>query len=296
MNKPNRILLALILAAASINVHAKPTKHHHHKPAKEHKMEQNSNKQVALNAANALFKDYDVDGIKKYFAQNYIQHNPHVPTGIKPVIGFAPMLKQAGTTTQNHRILVDGDLVVMHNTYNNAEAFGAKQVVAFDIFRIANGKVAEHWDAITPLVEKTASGRTQIDGPTQVTDLDKTQANKALVKNFVEDVLLGKAPQKITEYISTTEYHQHNAGIKDGLAGLNEAIGQLMSQNNMFKYTKVHKVLGQGNFVLTASEGEWGGKPQAFYDLFRVQNGKIVEHWDVIQEIPAQMAHNNGMF
>ena len=116
------------------------------------------------------------------------------------------------------------------------------------------------------------------------------------MKNFVDDVLFGKAPQKITDYISTTEYHQHNVGIKDGLDGLNEAIGALMAQNNMFKYNKVHKVLGEGNFVVTVSEGEWSGKPQAFYDLFRVQDGKIVEHWDVVQEIPAQMAHGNGMF
>lgn len=294
MKKSHQIAIALLLAATVINVSAETPQSQ--QPAKELKMEHNAVKQVAINAVNAFFKDYDVEGIKQYFAQDYIQHNPHVPTGIEPVIGFTPLLKQAGTTTKNHRILVDGDLAVMHNTYNNAEAFGAKQVVTFDIFRVANGKVAEHWDAINPLAEKTASGRTQVDGPTQVVDLDKTQANKTLVKNFVDDVLFGKAPQKITDYISTTEYHQHNVGIKDGLDGLNEAIGQLMAQNNMFKYSKIHKVLGEGNFVLTVSEGEWNSKPQAFYDLFRVQDGKIVEHWDMVQEIPAKMAHGNGMF
>lgn len=293
MKKLQPIAIALMLAATGMNVSAQAPKTH--QPHKEIKMEQ-SNKQVAINAMNAFFKDYSVEGIKKYFAQDYIQHNPNVPTGIEPVIGFAPMLKQAGTTMQNHRIFVDGDLVVMHNTYDNVEALGAKKVVAFDVFRIANGKVAEHWDAISPLADKTASGRTQVDGPTQVTDLDKAQANKALVKSFVDDVLFGKAPQRITDYISTTQYHQHNTAIKDGLDGLGEAIGQLVAANNMFKYSKVHKVLGEGNFVLTVSEGEWFGKPQAFYDLFRLQDGKIVEHWDVIQEIPAKMAHSNGMF
>jgi len=65
----------------------------------------------------------------------------------------------------------------------------------------------------------------------------------------------------------------------------------------MFQYKKIHKVLGEGNFVLTVSEGEWGGKPQVFYDLFRAQNGKMVEHWDVIQENPTQgLTNNNGMF
>lgn len=49
--------------------------------------------------------------------------------------------------------------------------------------------------------------------------------------------------------------------------------------------THIHKVIGQGNFVLTVSEGLIDGEPTAFYDLFRVENGKIAEHWDVIEAI-----------
>jgi predicted SnoaL-like aldol condensation-catalyzing enzyme len=65
----------------------------------------------------------------------------------------------------------------------------------------------------------------------------------------------------------------------------------------MFKYTKIHKVLGEGNFVLTVSEGEWNGKQHAFYDLLRFEDGLAVEHWDVIQEIPGEnLANDNGMF
>jgi predicted SnoaL-like aldol condensation-catalyzing enzyme len=131
-----------------------------------------------------------------------------------------------------------------------------------------------------------------------VEDLDKTEANKALAVALIEDVLMGKNPEKITEHISAEQYDQHNPQIKDGLTGIVEAVEYLTSQNNMFKYTKIHKVLGEGNFVLTVSEGEWnGGKKHAFYDLFRMKGGKIVEHWDVIQEIPTEgLAHNNGMF
>ena len=107
---------------------------------------------------------------------------------------------------------------------------------------------------------------------------------------------LVKPHKKSQSILTLSNNHQHNVGIKDGLAGLNEAIGQLIEHNDMFKYNKVHKVLGEGNFVVTVSEGEWHGKPQAFYDLFRLENGLIVEHWDVVQEVPAQMAHSNGMF
>ncbi|MEM6517113.1 MAG: hypothetical protein AAF688_13085, partial [Bacteroidota bacterium] len=160
-----------------------------------------------------------------------------------------------------------------------------------------NGKIAEHWDALQPFATETASGRTQVNGSTVIVDLDKTEANKALAKSMVEDILMGKNPNKITEYISTEQYDQHNPAIKDGLDGIIEAVQYLSSQNNMFQYTKIHKVLGEGNFVLTVSEGKWNGTTNVFYDLLRFENGKAVEHWDVIQEIPTEnLANDNGMF
>jgi len=253
-------------------------------------------KEIAIKAQDAFFKDYNATEVKKYFREDYIQHNPHVPTGLEPVLNFLPELKTAGTTYQNHRLLEDGDFIIMHNTYSNAEAFGAKDVVTFDVWRMQDGQVAEHWDAIAPIVKETASGRSQFDGPTIVEDVDKTEVNKKLIANFMEDVFFGKAPEKISEYISSEQYDQHNTMVKDGLDGLNEALAFLASQNNMFEYHKVHRILGEGNFVLTQSEGHWNGKPQAFYDLFRIKDGQIVEHWDIIQQIPAEMAHDNGMF
>ncbi len=229
---------------------------------------------------------------------DYIQHNPFIPTGLEPFIQMLPVLQENGTTAENIRMFQDGNYVFMHNIWKNAKPFGADEMVSFDIIRVdENGKIAEHWDAMTPLVKETASGRTQTDGPTVATDLDKTEENKALAEALVADVLMGKTPNKITDYISAEQYHQHNPGINDGLSGIVEAVEHLTAQNNMFKYTKIHKVLGEGNFVLTISEGEWNGKQQVFYDLFSFENGKAVAHWDVIQEIPTEgLANENGMF
>ncbi len=263
-------------------------------PSKQSNM---NNKEIVGTFLGAVMQQ-DADKMRELANTNYIQHNPFIPTGLEPFIQMLPILKENGTTAENIRMFQDGNYVFMHNIWRNAKPFGADEMVSFDIIRLdENGKVAEHWDAMTPLVNKTASGRTQTDGSTTVTDLDKTEANKALAKSMVEDILMGKNPNNITNYISSQQYDQHNPDIKDGLSGIMEAVEYLTAQNNMFKYTKIHKVLGEGNFVLTISEGEWSGKKHVFYDLIRFENNKAVEHWDVIQEIPSEdLANNNGMF
>ena len=240
----------------------------------------------------------DVDTMRELANPDYIQHNPFIPTGLEPFIEMLPVLQEAGTTAENIRMFEDGNYVFMHNIWRNAAPFGADEMVSFDIIRVdENGKVAEHWDAMTPLVTQTASGRTQTDGPTEVTDLDQTEANKILAVALIEDVLMGKNPARITDYISAESYAQHNPMIGDGLSGIIEAVEALTTQNNMFVYTEIHAVLGEGNFVLTVSEGEWSGQTHAFYDLFRMDDGMIVEHWDVIQPVPTEgLANTNSMF
>jgi predicted SnoaL-like aldol condensation-catalyzing enzyme len=69
-------------------------------------------------------------------------------------------------------------------------------------------------------------------------------------------------------------------------------------QGVIMKYNRIHKVLGEGNFVLVVSEGSFGGRQTSFYDLFRVEKGKIAEHWDTIETIPPreQWKNSNGKF
>lgn len=100
---------------------------------------------------------------------------------------------------------------------------------------------------------------------------------------------MGGDTDKTSDYISNNLYDQHNPVVKDGPEALKAVLGEI-------KNNTLHRVVGEGNFVLTQAEGIWSGKPVAIYDLFRAADGQIVEHWDVIQEIPTEMAHSNGMF
>jgi len=154
---------------------------------------------------NAVLKG-DTATVRELTNSDYIQHNPFIPTGLEPFIQMFPILQESGTTAENVRMFQDGNFVFMHNIWRNATPFGAEEMVSFDIIRLdENGKVAEHWDAMTVLVKETASGRTQTDGPTTVEDLDKTEVNKVLAVSLVEDVLMGKNPSKIGDYISSEE-------------------------------------------------------------------------------------------
>lgn len=254
------------------------------------------NKSIVQSAVTAIFKDFNAADVEKLLHPDYIQHNPGVPTGRDTILGFLPALKASGLTVETHRVIAEGDFVVMHNTYANATLFGAPKMVGFDVFRVANGQVVEHWDNLAPIAAPNPSGRSQTDGPTAIVDKAKTADNKALVSSFIESVLIGGNFDQLPNFISTTTYHQHNTAIADGLDGLGKAVAAMAQQGITMKYDTLHLVVAEGNFVFTMSEGTFGSKPTSYYDLFRVEGGKIVEHWDIIAEIPTEMAHKNGKF
>ena len=244
------------------------------------------------------FASGDTELAASLLDENYIQHNLAYGTGRDAFVGSVEYLASAPvkTTVNNIRSFEDGEYVFLQTIYNFA---GAGEQVAFDIFRFdEDGKIAEHWDNLAVLAEPNPSGHTQTDGATNVTDLDKTAENKQLVQSFVEDVLMGKNPDALTSYFNGNAYIQHNTGIADGLDGLGAALAAYAEQGIDMIYNEIHLLLGQGNFVLAASEGTLGGVPVTYYDLFRVENGKIAEHWDVIENLADESTwqNENGKF
>lgn len=252
-----------------------------------------SNKDKVVALLNSI-ESGDTKPVAYINPEQYTQHNLSVGDGLA---GFGEVLKAlpAGSAKVDiKRVFQDGDFVFTHTDYN---FFGSK--VGFDIFRFENGLIVEHWDNLVAKADKpNPSGRTQLDGTTTIEDLDKTAVNKALVKGFMETVLVGGNFDKVTDFVSTETYLQHNTDVADGLDGLSAAIAAMVEQDIHMVYKTTHKVLGEGNFVLTISEGTFGDKPVSYYDLFRISNGKIVEHWDVIEPIlpKSEWKNDNGKF
>ena len=246
-----------------------------------------------------IFAAGDTETAARLLDENYIQHNLAYGTGEAAFLGSVEYLASAPvkTTVNNIRAFEDGDYVFLQTVYNFA---GAGEQVAFDIFRFdEDGEIAEHWDNLAPLADQpNPSGRTQIDGAMEITDLDKTEENRQLVKNFLYDVMQGNNPDKTADYFDGDAYLQHNTAIADGVSGLNAALSVLAQQGIQMIYDETHMVLAQGNYVLAVSEGTYGGAPTSYYDLWRVENGKIAEHWDVMETIadPSTWQNDNGKF
>ncbi len=220
----------------------------------------------------------------------YIQHNLAVADGLAGFGAVLQALPKGSARAHTVRVFQDGNFVFAHTEYN---FFGPK--VGFDVFRFEDGKIVEHWDNLqTTPASANPSGHTMTDGPTQVQDLNQTAQNKALVAAFVDDILVNGRMDKLSRYIDGEHYRQHNPQIADSLSGLGAALQAMVKAGVTMKYSQVHKVLGEGNFVLAISEGELAGQHTAFYDLFRVEAGKIVEHWDTIEAIPPRAAWQNA--
>lgn len=251
-----------------------------------------TNKEKAL-ALIETFANGDTEKAKELLAPGYIQHNLAYGTGAEAFVGSVAYLASAPikTTVNNIRAFEDGEKVFLQTVYNFA---GAGEQVAFDIFRFdTDGKIAEHWDNLAAKAAPNPSGHTQVDGYDSLEDLDKTEENRELIKNFLYDVMQGNAPEKTPSYFDGDTYIQHNTGIADGLSGLGAALEALGKQGIQMIYDKIHQILAQGNYVLAVSEGTFGGAPTSYYDLWRIENGKVVEHWDVMETIADKETRQN---
>ncbi len=254
-----------------------------------------ANKEKAMAFIQA-FATGNPDILKFVNVDEFISHNPHLPPG-KETLMAAFTGEPTGATIKTIRAFTDGDFVILHNHYKDVAGY-PPSIITFDLFRFESGKIVEHWDNITTETKETISGHTQLDGPTEATNLDKTAENKALVEEYVNTVLIKGEYEKLENYLNGEAFIQHNPMISDGISGIKAFLKQMQKKGTELELMKIHHVLGEGNFVLVVIDGQMAGKPTAFYDLYRVENNKIVEIWDVIEEILPQdkWTHDRGKY
>lgn len=233
--------------------------------------------------------------LDKYTGARYTQHSAGVGDGKEGFMEFfGPFLEMnPKRDIRVVRAIEDGRYVFAHvyQSLNDGEV----EWVTADLFDTDDDdRIIEHWDVIAPFVGKTISGRTMVDGPTEIEDVEQTDANKKTVQEFVSEVLQGRQTQRVAEFVSTTEYVQHNPDTEDGLDGYAKHSKRLADTGRSMKYHKVHHLIGQGNFVVAYSHVQMGANHYAVFDIFRLKDHLIVEHWDVQEQILAPEEWNNS--
>lgn len=241
--------------------------------------------------------DYE-RAINAYTGSRYTQHSTPVRDGQAGFIEFFADFVDRNPIRDIEilRGFEDGQYVFLHalQTLNNGEF----RYVTADIFDTDDdARLIEHWDIIAEVTASNPSGHTQIDGPTEATDLDKTAQNKALVRDYLDDLLGQGRLDRIASYISEASYVEHSSAGADGLGSLAAGLRARAADGRPIVYEQVHHVVGSGSLVASLCKVSDGGIALAVIDLFRVADGRIVEHWDVSEEItPRETWVNSGKF
>ena len=243
-----------------------------------------------------IFRNRDATAVDRFFSDPFVQHDPNIPDGKAGLKAFvAEVAKSPTSDITIYRTLVDGDLVMLHSKYQGLPGFSGP-VIAFDVFRFQNGRIVEHWGGQTPEAGRNPSGHTQVDGPTTVVDRERTEANRNLIRTFKQVVTVELHFDRVDEFIEGDHYIQHAVKVGDGVARMKARVSEVAKPGGTPALVP-RRYVAEGNFVLAMVEAHTE-PPTANYDLFRVQNGKIAEHWDVLSVIPPhnEWKNANGPF
>ncbi|NEM91113.1 zinc-binding dehydrogenase [Galbitalea soli] len=239
--------------------------------------------------------------VDRIVRSDYIQHNPQAPDGPDALKYFGAGLRQQFPEVTNlpKRAIAEGDMVLLHS--HVVFVPGTPGTAVFDIFRFQDGKIAEHWDVLQEVPATTVNGNDMfatLSAPRTSSPQQPwfTDFNKRVVDAFFGRLMVNKDLSAIDQYVDP-DYRQHNPRIADGAVGVRAGLREYFERFPQLSIVP-KRTIAQGDLVAVHSHyiPEPGDRGKAVVDLFRVRNGKLVEHWDAVQDIPEAAANDNTMF
>lgn len=133
---------------------------------------------------------------------------------------------------------------------------------------------------------------------------ENLEANKQAVIDFFKTAFIEKDPEKAVRLYVGSDYRQHNPFIADGKQAFIQFVKQWTNVDFNRKF-EIRRVMAEGAYVvlhirqiLAEGDKDFSVAPngKAVIDIYRLEDGKIVEHWDVVQAVPTESANPNTMF
>ena len=242
--------------------------------------QEKQNIQLVWDGMGAILETKNEARVEASFAEDFIQHNPWAKDGLAHV----KEMLQFDFGYKAIRWIADEDIMAYHGYYTAPNPLGDYPLLCVDCWRIENGKIKEHWDALAPMPEAfvqnaTAGGG---DGEKEVTEATRDK-NKQTVKRFMDHVLNRGRLDQIDNLVGEEYiYHHEESGALKGKAILKDHIenkngGRMLHDNKL--------LLASGDLVMAHSH-YFGENERVVFDWFRLdEQYKIVEHWSVEQAI-----------
>ena len=241
--------------------------------------EEKKNIQIVWDGLDAILKDKSESGIDANFAVDFIQHNPwagdtivHLKEMLQMDFGYEPK-----------RWVSDGDVMAYHGYYTAPNPLGELPLLCTDVWRIEDGKIQEHWDALRPVTNEQLQNAIAGAGNGEKEVSDETRKNnKATVKRFLDHVLNRGRLSEVDNLVSSDYvYHNENDGTLTGKEVLKDFITDKMGG----KMLHDNKLLLTSGDLAMAHSHYFGDNERVVFDWFRLEDGKIAEHWSVEQII-----------
>lgn len=241
-------------------------------------MDTTSNKQRVLSFYKLIVGQRKAELIPEFVRKDYIQHNPTVKqgrAGITEMINYLKTLPPppAGAKSPIIRAIQEGDFVVTHLDIQ----FMGKHMAVIDFFKLKDGMLAEHWDAIQEIPDQNVAIVTATNGSSEINNNAVAIDSKYVVEQFYNAII---NKQTAAGFIHNN-YMEHDPAVIKNDKGLINYLSDDPTRD-----IKLYRIIGEGDFVAVQSSFKRAGKQFALYEIFRIAEGKIAEHWSVEQVTP----------
>lgn len=256
-------------------------------------------KPLVVTFTNLLYNRHDLKAIDAFLSPTFVQHDPRIadgPAGLRAYL-TAQNAAYPHSAVSIKRVIGEGNLIAIHS--NLVLEPGTKGYAVLDLYRVIGGKIAEHWDTTQQVPASTVSGndmfatlsspRVSRPDPHAPTALNKQIATAAYTQIFVD-----KDVTAFDRYFAGP-YYQHNPDFANGIQSAKASIGGLLAAFPDF-HDDIFRIIADGDLAVIQSRATYmPGVAAAIFDIYRIRGGKIVEHWDIVQTVPANSANNNTM-